>query len=87
MAAPATGHRVNAPRDDLGLFNAEIPAHREVVKGPHRSRLDHVEASQVSTGRTAVSGSHVLNGIGYFETSSPVVSTPTAYWTNLELID
>jgi hypothetical protein len=33
-----------------------------VMKGPHRGRFHHVEASQVAAGRASIASSHALNG-------------------------
>lgn len=62
VTAPSTRHRIDGLGNDLGLFDVQLAAHREVVERADRRRFDDVEASQVAAGGAPIARGHALNG-------------------------
>ena len=75
VSAPATGHRLDGLGNHLGLFDSQLPTHREVVKGAHRGRFDHVETRQIAAGIAAIPIDHPFTVL-VFSNRSLVFASP-----------
>lgn len=58
VTTPATRHRFNVVRDDLGFFNAELAAHTVVMKRSNGRRFNDVKTRQITAGIATIPVSH-----------------------------
>ena len=70
VTTPATRHRLDVVRDDLGLFNAEVATHAVVMKRSNGRRFDDVKTRQIATRVAAIPVSHEFTVLELFTTHS-----------------
>jgi len=70
VTTPATRHRFDIVRDNLGLFNAEVAPHAVVMKRSNGRRFHNVKTRQIATRVAAVPVSHEFTVLELITTHS-----------------